>query len=225
MPIAREGAPVILAFIGLHFIFMLSSRLAVIGQLAIPVYWSFTVLWVIFAVLALFSLYFFRDPERKTPEGTKLVVSPADGRVLCVDEVIEEKFIGGPTRRLSIFMNIFDVHVNRFPVSGKIAFIEYRPGKFFNASLDKASVHNEALSLGLETEGSSSRVMVRQIAGLIARRIVCRTREGDTASCGERFGMIRFGSRVEVYLPLEVHFLVTAGERVTAGETILAELP
>ncbi len=225
MNIAREGARVILAFIGLHFICLLAARFATGGQWGHHFAGIFAFLAFIFAFGALFSLYFFRDPERTPPEGDNLAVSPADGRILSIEDVVEDSFIHGPARRVSIFMNVFDVHVNRFPVGGTVCFQEYRPGRFFNASLDKASVHNEALSLGIEMEGSGNRILVRQIAGLIARRIVCRVKEGDPARRGERFGMIRFGSRVEVYFPPPIRIIVNAGEKVIAGQSILAEFP
>jgi len=225
MYIAREGARVILAFIGLHIICLLAAWFAAGGQWGHHFAGVFAVLAFIFALGALFSLYFFRDPERTPPEGDNLAVSPADGRILSVEDVVEDRFIHGPASRVSIFMNVFDVHVNRFPVSGTVLFQEYRPGRFFNASLDKASVHNEALSLGIEMEGSGTRILVRQIAGLIARRIVCRVKEGDPARRGERFGMIRFGSRVEVYFPPPIRIMVNAGEKVIAGQSVLAELP
>lgn len=152
------------------------------------------------------------------------MVSPADGRVLGVDEIEQAEWIGGKALRVSIFMSVFSVHVNRFPVGGTVRHKLYRPGKFINASLDKASDNNEAMSIGVLME-DGTRVLVRQIAGLIARRIVCDVDEGDTAMRGARFGMIRFGSRVEVYLPPGSQFKVSRGDMVTAGETILAELP
>jgi len=222
MKIAREGAPIIIALIGIHIIFLLGGLW--IGGKGFRS-GIFLVPALVFALLTMFSLYFFRDPERNIPVGKNLVVSPADGRVLALDEIPEEKFIRGPAQRASIFMNVFDVHVNRAPVAGTVRSKEYRKGKFFNASLDKASTGNEALSLGIETSDPACRVLVRQIAGLIARRIVCHSREGDRLERGERFGMIRFGSRVEVYLPAGSRWRVAAGDRVVAGESILAELP
>ncbi|OGG01355.1 MAG: phosphatidylserine decarboxylase [Candidatus Glassbacteria bacterium RIFCSPLOWO2_12_FULL_58_11] len=222
MKIAREGAPIIIALIGIHLV-CLAGGLWLAGKGFRS--GIFLASAFVFALLALFSLYFFRDPERNVPPGGKLVVSPADGRVLALDDIPEEQFIRGPARRLSIFMNVFDVHVNRAPVAGTVKSKVYRKGKFFNASLDKASAGNEALSLGIESSDPPCRVLVRQIAGLIARRIVCHSREGDRLERGERFGMIRFGSRVEVYLPARSTWRVAVGDRVVAGESILAELP
>jgi phosphatidylserine decarboxylase len=145
--------------------------------------------------------------------------------VLAMERVSKPDFIGGEGERMSIFMNAFDVHVNRSPLSGTVHFRSYRPGKFFNASLDKASLGNEALTLGIESADGSVRILVRQIAGLVARRIVCRVCEGAVLEQGERFGMIRFGSRVEVTLPAGVSWRVRPGDRVRAGETVIAELP
>jgi len=225
MRIAREGVSLILSLVGLHLLFLAGGALAGNGNNWPHLHSVFLFVSFIFALLALFSLYFFRDPKRRIPEGDNLVLSPADGRVLALEEVVEDRFLGGPARRVSIFMNIFDVHVNRFPISGTVRFKEYRKGKFFNASLDKASIHNEALSIGAECENSTCRVLVRQVAGLVARRIVCRVKEGDILRRGDRFGMIKFGSRLEVYLPPEVRWRVAQGDRVLAGETVLAEIP
>jgi len=225
MLIAREGIPLILSLVGIHAIFLASGLIS--GG---PESWPSARL-ILFslaalsALLALFSIYFFRDPEREVPEGEKLVVSPADGRILSLDQVEEHSFIGAPAQRASIFMNLFDVHVNRSPIEGTVRFKKYRKGKFFNASLDKSSKENEALTLGIESLNRAHRVLVMQIAGLIARRIVCRVGESDTLKRGERFGMIRYGSRLEVFLPPGSKWRVTAGDRVKAGTSILAELP
>ena len=224
MAIARAGGPVIIVLLLLHLIFLVASRL--VGSWPAAGFLSsvLTVLAVVFALLSLFSIFFFRDPERKVPQGNRLVVSPADGRVLGVVEVEETEFLSGPSSRVSLFMNLFDVHVNRFPVSGEVRYKKYRPGKFFNASLDKASLDNESLALGIVCH-DSVKVLVRQIAGLIARRIVCNVEEGASLKQGERFGMICFGSRLEVYLPPTARWQVTPGDRVVAGESILATLP
>lgn len=224
MPIAREGIPIILSFVAGHVLFLAAGLLS--SQCGcLPSWFRSTLLAVavLFVLLTVFSLYFFRDPERATPAGGKLVVSPADGLVLGIERVEEPEYIGGPAQKLSIFMNVFDVHVNRAPLAGVVGYRNYRPGKFFNASLDKASLDNEAMTLGIES-AEHGKVLVRQIAGLIARRIVCRVEPGDSLAAGERFGLIRFGSRVEVFLPVGAAvWKVGEGDRVKAGETVLAE--
>ncbi|HEX2581206.1 MAG TPA: phosphatidylserine decarboxylase [Dongiaceae bacterium] len=177
-------------------------------------------------VLTLWCAYFFRDPDRFTPLGTHLVIAPADGIVQAVLYAVPPAELGvgsQPLRRVSIFMDVFNVHVNRAPIDGEVAARSYRPGRFFNASLDKASEHNERLSLVIDHE-SGHRVIVTQIAGLIARRIRCDVAPEDRVRAGQRFGMIRFGSRVDVYLPDGVEPLVCVGQTMVAGETVLADL-
>ena len=164
---------------------------------------------------------FFRDPARDGPRGERLVVAPADGLVVSVADTDEPTYVGGRATRISIFMSIFDVHVNRNPVSGVIELREYQAGKFFNASLDKASEGNERMSLGIR--GFRGRVLVRQIAGLIARRIVTDAALGTQVSQGDRLGMIRFGSRVDTFLAPGTQPRVRVGERVKAGLTVIAE--
>lgn len=225
MLIAREGSSIILSFIGVHVLFLAGGLISGSSENWLSPRFILFALAAVFALLTLFSIYFFRDPERKVPQGEKLVVSPADGRILGLDQVEEESFIGAPAQRVSIFMNLFDVHVNRSPIEGTVRYKDYRKGKFFNASLDKSSKENEALTLGIESPDRKHRVLVRQIAGLIARRIICRVGESDTLKRGERFGMIRYGSRLEVYLPPGSNLRVASGDRVKAGTTILAELP
>jgi phosphatidylserine decarboxylase len=168
--------------------------------------------------------YFFRDPPRVTPIADGLVIAPADGRISQVVNAVSPAELGlgpRPLPRISIFMSIFNCHVNRSAVSGRIERIVYRAGKFLNADLDKASEDNERNALVIACSGG--RVAVVQIAGLIARRIVCTAREGQTITAGERFGMIRFGSRLDVYLPESARALVAEGQTVIAGETILAD--
>ncbi|MFH1069154.1 MAG: phosphatidylserine decarboxylase family protein [Candidatus Glassbacteria bacterium] len=225
MQIAREGIPLILIFVGMHVLLAIGSFVAPQASGWFGLRNLVQAVAFFFALLAVFSLYFFRDPERKTPAGKGLIVSPADGKVLALERVSEPDFIGGECERASIFMNMFDVHVNRSPLSGTVLLRSYRPGKFFNASLDKASHGNEALTLGIESTDGGARILVRQIAGLVARRIVCRVSEGAVVERGGRFGMIRFGSRVEVTLPAGVSWKVKPGDRVRAGETVIAELP
>ena len=176
-------------------------------------------------VLTAWCAYFFRDPERVTPMQEGLVISPADGRVSAIEEVIpppEFDLPREPMNRISVFMNVLDVHVNRSPMSARIAKLTYVPGLFLNAELDKASEDNERQALTLALE-DGTKIGVVQIAGLIARRIVKFTSEGESLQVGQRFGLIRFGSRVDVYLPKSVAILACLGQRAVAGETVLAD--
>lgn len=190
-------------------------------------------LWMISGVLGalgviatLWCVYFFRDPDRFTPARSGLIVSGADGIVSAVTEASPPPELGLPARpltRISVFLNVFDVHVNRIPIDGTIGAIRYHPGKFLNAALDKASEDNERNAVRIDTaEGPS--VVVVQIAGLIARRIKCWINEGEAVRAGARFGLIRFGSRVDVYLPEGIAPLVAPGQRCIAGETVIADL-
>ena len=175
--------------------------------------------------LTLWCAYFFRDPVRVTPTADGLVISPADGRVSLVVNAVPppELALGtAPLPRVSIFMSVFDCHVNRSPVAGRIERIVYTPGKFLNADLDKASEDNERNALVIDT--GKARVGLVQIAGLVARRILCWTKEGQDTGAGQRIGMIRFGSRVDVYLPAGTVPLVSPGQTSLAGETVIAEL-
>ncbi|MDF3416481.1 phosphatidylserine decarboxylase [Sulfitobacter sp. M57] len=170
--------------------------------------------------------YFFRDPVRVIPQQEGLVISPADGVVSLIEDVAPSPDLGlgdEPLTRVSVFMNVFNCHVNRAPIAGKVVNIVYRHGKFLNASLDKASEHNERNSLTIETD-EGVRIGVVQIAGLVARRIVCFVQEGSLLGAGHRFGLIRFGSRLDIYLPKGVSPLVSVGQTAVAGETILADL-
>ena len=167
---------------------------------------------------------FFRDPDRVTPNRPGQVVSPADGRVIAAELVSGGPFFDEPVRKISIFMSIFNVHVNRIPAGGRISKISYRPGAFFAANLDKASEKNEQNAVTLDTREGKQVVFV-QIAGLIARRIACWIREGDEVQAGQRFGLIRFGSRLDVYLPEGSRVVVQPGHKVKAGKTILGYLP
>ena len=170
-----------------------------------------------------FCLYFFRDPERIPPPGDHLVVSPADGRVLEVVEEHEARFLDAPVTRVSIFMSPLDVHVNRSPVAGRVTRLQHTAGKFRAAWEDKASLDNERNAMVLEQ--GSRRFLVVQIAGFLARRIICRQAVGDVLDRGQAYGVIMFGSRVDLYLPPDVPARVRKGERVVAGETVLGELP
>ena len=178
------------------------------------------------AVLTVWCVYFFRDPDRVTPERDGLIISPADGVMQMIDQAAPPEELGmgeGLRSRVAVFMNVFDVHVNRVPIDATITALHYRPGKFLNASLDKASEFNERQSLRLTMADGRDMALV-QIAGLIARRILCDVAEGQTVRTGERFGMIRFGSRVDIYLPEGVEPLVAPGQRSVAGETVIADI-
>jgi phosphatidylserine decarboxylase len=176
--------------------------------------------------LTVWCYYFFRDPERVTPMREGLMISPADGVISLLEPAVPPQELGlgpQPMTRISVFMNVFNCHVNRAPIGGQISRIAYRPGKFFNASLDKASVDNERNALVI-TMADGRQIAVVQIAGLVARRILCEVREGQAIRTGERFGMIRFGSRLDIYLPEGVAPLVCLGQSTIAGETVLADL-
>jgi phosphatidylserine decarboxylase len=212
LKIHREGYPFIAIFVAINLLaFLLASWL---GWLLLPI--------------TLWCVAFFRDPERKTPEGPGLIICPADGKLLPIVHAAPPAELGmgdAPRPRLSIFMNVFNVHVNRNPVSGSVVALSYRPGKFFNASFDKASLYNERMSIRLRPDGQSGDgqdLAVVQIAGLVARRIVCDLAQGEGVRRGNRFGIIRFGSRVDVYLPPGTEILVKPGITTRAGETVLA---
>ena len=210
IPIHREGWPFVLGFAAVAAVmFVLSQPLGWIG-----------------AVATAWCAYFFRNPDRVTPARAGLVVSPADGVVQRIDSVPPPPELGmdpAPRPRIGIFMNVFDVHVNRAPVDGTVKAVVYHPGRFINASLDKASEHNERNSVRLVLADGRD-VAVVQIAGLIARRIKCDLQANQAVRAGERFGIIRFGSRVDVYLPPGVNALVAEGQRAVGGETVLADL-
>jgi phosphatidylserine decarboxylase len=179
--------------------------------------------WIAAFVLALglFTAYFFRDPERKIPSDPRLVLSPADGKVILVVPAPADHPFGPGTTQVSIFLSVFDVHINRSPIAGTVTRAKYHPGKFLPAWDDKASLQNEQNAVTVED--GTDRVEFKQIAGLIARRIVFKKREGDAVGAGERVGLIKFGSRVDVFLPAGVRIRVAKGDRVTGGETVLAE--
>jgi phosphatidylserine decarboxylase len=207
-PVARAGYP---------YIFCTAFATAVFALLGL------TVLSLIGLALALFIAFFFRDPDRLVPNRKAAVVSPADGKVLSVGKIQESPFGDEECLKISIFMSIMSVHVNRIPYDGTIKNIDYHPGKFFSANLDKASKQNEHNAVELETAGGK-RIVFVQIAGLIARRIICRIQEGDIVTRGQRFGMICFGSRMDVYLPVDTEPNVAAGQYVNAGNSILGYL-
>lgn len=200
--------------------------IALFAVAAFVLYWIAHPLGWLGLILTAWCAWFFRDPERSVPQRDGLIVSPADGVVQAIVQVPpppELDMGDAPLTRVSVFMSVFNVHVNRAPVSGTLVKRAYRPGSFFNASLDKASAHNERMSLRLALADGREIAFV-QIAGLVARRILCTVAEGQSLSVGERFGLIRFGSRVDVYLPDGVAPLVTEGQTAIAGETVLADL-
>ncbi|HJR55874.1 MAG TPA: phosphatidylserine decarboxylase [Rhizomicrobium sp.] len=212
--IHKEGIPFIALFAGVNLLAFLMTPL--LGVLLLPV--------------TIWCIAFFRDPDRQTPQERGLIVSPADGKLLPIVEAPPPPELGlgdTPRIRLSIFMNVFNVHVNRNPVSGRVMAVAYRPGKFFNASFDKASIHNERMAIRVRPEGatgSDQDLVVVQIAGLVARRIVCDLGQGQEVQRGARFGMIRFGSRLDVYLPPGAAVKIAPGSITVAGETVLAEM-
>tara|TARA_Y100001934_G_scaffold259443_2_gene330730 strand:- start:8815 stop:9507 length:693 start_codon:yes stop_codon:yes gene_type:complete len=209
VPIHREGYRFVAAFaVGTLVLFYVFEPLGWVGL-----------------ILTLWCAYFFRDPDRMSPVREGLILSPADGVVQMIEPAVPpaELNLGDSARpRISIFMNVFDVHVNRSPVDGTIDCTDYRPGKFINAALDKASEENERQSVAIRL-ADGRQIAVVQIAGLIARRIVCDIAQGDRVHAGARFGMIRFGSRVDVYLDAGMSPMVVAGQRAVAGETVIAD--
>jgi phosphatidylserine decarboxylase len=208
VPVHKDGYKFVAAFAGV----------------ALLLFWVSDVLGGIGAVMTLYCAYFFRDPERFPPSGKGLVIAPADGRISAIEEIAPPKELdldGEKRIRISIFLSVFDVHINRSPVAGKITRMVYVPGKFLNAELDKASEENERQCLTLETSGGT-RIGCIQIAGLIARRIVTFVQEGATLEAGERFGLIRFGSRTDIYLPPGAKPVVRVGQTAIGGETVLS---
>ncbi len=203
--IAREGYPFIALFGFVTLVFALLD-------------WTFVTLILLF--LTLFTAYFFRDPVRVVPDEEGVLVAPADGKVIFVGEVDEERFFNARVTKVSIFMSVFDVHINRAPCAGKVVDMFYNKGEFVNASYDKASASNEQSGILLETKAGPTILFV-QIAGLIARRIITYPVIGDALERGARYGLIRFGSRVDLYLPGRIDVSITLGERTVAGETIL----
>ena len=215
MNFAREG----LLFIGIAAVVAASAFGFAINRRS----WGLWLAAFVLLLLALWVAYFFRDPERTGERGPSLVVAPADGKLIMITEVDEPTFIEGKALRLSIFMNVFNVHVNRYPIDGVVRYIHYNKGRFLNASTDKSSLENEQMSVGIEA--APHRVLVRQIAGLIARRIVTYSKPGEKVKQGDRLGIIRFGSRVDVFLPPGSAVRAKLGDITTAGVTVLADLP
>ena len=205
IPVTREGYPFIAlaGFMTLVFAFLEYELFAIIG-----------------IVLTGFVVNFFRDPERIGPDDEDVIVSPADGKIIQIEKVFDEKFLQEHAYKISIFMSVLDVHVNRLPFAGEVERIIYSPGSFYAANTDQAALENENCAIVVSTP-SNFKYAVVQVAGLLARRIVCWTDKGDKLERGARFGMIRFGSRVDIFLPQHVQIEVTSGKRVKAGETVL----
>jgi phosphatidylserine decarboxylase len=207
IPVAAEG-------------WMFILPLAALTALLFFLGWKNTAAVVL--VVTLFVLFFFRDPERTIPEGKNLVVSPADGKVIVIKDVYEPTFLKQEARQISIFLSVFNVHVNRSPVEGSVEVVKYHPGKFLAAWDDKASLDNEQTAMVIAA--GKNKVLVKQIAGLIARRIVCYAKAGDAIRTGERYGLIRFGSRVDLFLPKDAEIRVKVGDRINGARDIIGVL-
>ena len=207
-PVASAGYPLIFAAA------FVTAVLALLG-LVLPALGGL--------IMTFFICYFFRDPDRVIPKNKGAVVSPADGKVIAAGTINDAKFFEGPCIKISIFMSVFNVHVNRIPHEGVVKKISYQPGKFFSANLDKASEYNEHNAIFIETE-EGKKMCVVQIAGLIARRIICRIQKDDRLTRGQRFGMICFGSRLDVYLPADTKLNVTVGDKIKSGTSVLGYL-
>jgi phosphatidylserine decarboxylase len=209
IPFAKEGIPFIGAAVGVTLLAgMLGWALIAVGG----------------AILTLFVAWFFRNPHRVIPRGPRLLVASGDGKVIAIEEEFEPRFIKDRSIRVTIFLNVFDVHINRIPCEGVVEEVQYQPGLFLVASRPDATLRNEQNALMIRT-AQGAKVLCVQVAGLIARRIVCWISAGDRAILGERFGLIRFGSRMDTFVPLGTVLKVAVGDRVKGGETILGELP
>lgn len=214
---SREERPTSMAKEGIPFL-ILSLALVILAYFAKPF------LAIPFIFLFLFIAYFFRNPKRVSPEDEQLLVSPADGKVVECQEVNDPRFFEGPANKIAIFMSPLDVHVNRAPSSGMVEKVEYKHGKYLMAWEEKASDANERNAVFLQTH-QGKKITFVQIAGFLARRIICDVKRGSVLKKGQRFGIIRFGSRVDVYLPLDLEVLVQVGDRLRAGESVIAKFP
>ena len=215
MAIAREG-----------YVFIAAASVVALVGFALAAIVGSWVVWLASYIAVVFALafaFFFRDPERRGERGAHLILAPADGKVVQITEVEEPTYLHGPARRVSIFLSLFDVHVQRSPATGVVEYRRHQPGKFLTAWQERASLENEQTSIGINA--GNYRLMVRQIAGLVAQRIVTYVDEGARVEQGDRIGLIRFGSRVDTFIPLEAVVRVKPGDRVYAGRTVLAELP
>lgn len=226
--IAKEGIKLIIfplvcfiIFLCLYLIFNINAS---------KLKYIFIVLSVIFFILFLFSIYFFRDPERKASADKNEMVSPADGKIIYIGRVYDDRYLNQDVLKISIFMSLFNVHVNRIPISGKVLEIKYNNGKFFSANLDKASLENEYNAVILETDCigtddlNKKNIAFVQIAGFVARRIVCKINKGEKVIAGNRFGLIKYGSRMDLYLPLDFATYVKVNDKVYAGKTIIGKI-
>jgi phosphatidylserine decarboxylase len=207
IPIAAEGWPFIIP-------------LSIVTGLLFAFGWKNTAL--VSLVLTLFVLFFFRDPDRTIPEGKGIVVSPADGKVIVIKDIYEPAYLKQEVKQISIFLSVFNVHVNRAPIGGAVEVVQYNPGKFHVASVDKASLDNEQTAMLIAS--GKDKILVKQIAGLIARRIICYAQPGDTIKAGERYGLIRFGSRVDIFLPKTAEIKVKLGDRVRGAQDVIGVL-
>ena len=183
-------------------------------------FWVAYIIYAVFAILCGLVIYFFRDPERITPEGSNLIISPADGKVVLIKDVYEEVYLNEKATQISIFLSVLDVHVNRNPVSGYLEYVKYHPGKYLMAWNEQASDLNERADFGVR-HSSGTKLFFKQITGFLARRIVYHIQEGDTLVAGERFGIMKFGSRMDIIVPFNVDIKVKEGDRTKAGETVL----
>ena len=209
LPVAREGLPFIFFCVAIAIVFFIAGIMSV---------------GILMGIVSLFTIYFFRDPERRSDAPDNAVLTPADGKILAIRSLKDEHNpLREPAIKVSIFMSVFDVHVNRIPIKGRISEIVYNKGKFFSAHLDKASEQNENNRITLDADNGKKIVFV-QIAGLIARRIGCWISEQDNVDAGQRYGLIRFGSRLDIYLPSESRITIQPRDRVKAGETIIGYL-
>jgi phosphatidylserine decarboxylase len=207
IPVAAEGWPFIIP-------------LSIVTGLLFAFGWKNTA--IVSLVLTLFVLFFFRDPDRAIPEGNGVVVSPADGKVIVIKDIYEPEYLKQEVKQISIFLSVFNVHVNRAPIGGAVEAVKYNPGKFHVASVDKASLDNEQTAMLIDS--GKDKILVKQIAGLIARRIICYARPGDTIKTGERYGLIRFGSRVDLFLPRTAEIKVKLGDRVRGAQDVIGVL-
>lgn len=214
--IARQGLPFIV--VGLAI-----TAILIWAALRWDSWWLFSV-GALLALLTLFTIFFFRDPTRRVMAEPNLLLAPADGKIVGIDTIENHPYVGGQALKISIFLSMLDVHINRIPATGRIDYINYNPGKFFPAFTDKASEQNEQTEIGMTTTGGH-KLVVKQIAGIIARRIVCRLHEGDIVTACDRFGMIRFGSRAELFVPADSDLRVHMGDHVKGGLTDIGHLP
>ena len=213
--IAKEGMPFVLS--GLILTAFLFSAWLYSGNI-----WLLSAALVA-TLLTLFMAFFFRDPNREVPRGTDILVSPADGFVVGISEISDHHFLKAPAIQVSIFLTIFDVHINRVPISGVVEYVNYKTGKFLSAFKEEASEANEQSEIGLITE-SGIKIAFKQIAGLVARRIICKLKSGQSCKTGERYGLIRFGSRADLILPLGTKIEIKKGQHVKGGVTIIGRL-